>query len=147
MCCSSMSEWWYEAYWCVNYGPNLIRLIAKGYVQTVSEGHISNYYLMWEETETSENMTFVCGAFSAYSSQIHRIWQFILRPLCGCKKMQFLQKFFNQIIHYIFILFQKLAPDWPQFCLQTSLTIRWLEEMTCHMLTTALFTMGPSEKL
>ena len=29
--------------------------------QTVSEGLISTYFLMWEETKNSENMTFGCG--------------------------------------------------------------------------------------
>ena len=29
MCCSSMSEWWYEPSWCRRCRPNMIRLIAK----------------------------------------------------------------------------------------------------------------------
>ena len=37
MCCSSMSEWWYEPSWGVDCEPNLIRLIAKGYAQIVSD--------------------------------------------------------------------------------------------------------------
>ena len=37
MCCSSMSEWWYEPSWGIDCGPNLIRLIAKGYAQIVSD--------------------------------------------------------------------------------------------------------------
>ena len=37
MCCSSMSECWYEPSWSVNCGPNLIRLIAKRYAQIVSD--------------------------------------------------------------------------------------------------------------
>ena len=37
MCCSSMSECWYEPSWSVNCGPNLIRLITKGYAQIVSD--------------------------------------------------------------------------------------------------------------
>ena len=37
MCCSSMSEWWYEPSWGVDCRPNLIRLIAKGYAQIVSD--------------------------------------------------------------------------------------------------------------
>ena len=28
---------WYEPSWGVDYGPNLIRLIAKGYAQNVSD--------------------------------------------------------------------------------------------------------------
>ena len=37
MCCSSMSEWWYEPSWSVNCGPNLIWWIAKGFAQIVSD--------------------------------------------------------------------------------------------------------------
>jgi hypothetical protein len=35
LCCSSMSELWYEPSWDVNYLSDLIWLIAKGYVQIV----------------------------------------------------------------------------------------------------------------
>ena len=37
MCCSSMSVWWYEPYWGVNCGPNLILLLAERYSQIVSD--------------------------------------------------------------------------------------------------------------
>ena len=37
VCCSSISESWYEPSWGVKCGTNLIWLIAKGYAQIVSD--------------------------------------------------------------------------------------------------------------